>query len=850
MTTTAQPKPTSWAARYQTFAQNRSYLFPLGLLIVVVLVNYSLQENMFAPRVLNANLRSFTPLLFLAVAQALVILSGSIDLSIGVIMSLVAAVMVTRLSDDATGAQFVQVALLGTGVGLLAGALNGFLASVVRLPSFITTYATSWVYAGIALWVLPRPGGSMPTVIARAYRNLIPMGIPIGVYLIVILIVLWQLLRWTRFGAYLYAIGGNTRAAFASGVPVVWHRFITHMLAGGIAALAAVFFTLNTGSSDARIGASLTLDSIVAVVLGGTAMSGGLGGVAGAMMGVLLLGFVRNIVSFADVNTWYQPLVELRHHPGGADLARLRRPGPQPVQEKVVMAMNTTVTIIRSRLSPPVIAFLLALLLFLTSVAFFGGAQGFGAFTERGANILRISAFLGIIAAGQTLVILSGGEGIDLSVGTTVTLSAIIVGAIANKQDTMVFPALLAALALGTAIGFVNGFGVAFLKVHPLVMTLGVAGVTEGVMLAIYQGQVRGGAGPMMSQLISLPVFLGISGAVLVWIVLAVLLWLLLTRTEYGKNLYAIGINRETAYLSGVHVPSHGGAGVRTQRDDRRLWRFYAAWVYTIGLFHAGRSLSVSVDCRSGHWRYDPGGRRRLLLGHDERRVGADGAQFNPDDHPTTAAGAPDHSRRHSDRRDHRLRPPEGAETVTIWLFPILAFAARLSYRLAALGRICVAIFRGGLWLDPTLPCFRRQKSRPYTTPRCRSFVRSAFRFTMPGCESNWLKRAPRSICPDERALEKNRSCRRLRLPGNHSPCTGATPNTLRSSVDRRSAAPAATSSPAPGSSAGSITTPAAAVPRRSPTLAAPVASATPCPISPSSAEWPSLPTCRRQFEM
>jgi ribose transport system permease protein len=296
--------------RYKAITGNKTFIFPLVLLMLVVLVNYSLQDNMLTPRVLNANLRSFMPLIFLAVAQAIVIIGGSIDLSIGVIMSLVAAVLVTRLSEDSTTGQFITVFLIGLGVGLLAGAANGLLASFVRLPSFITTYAMSYVYSGIALIILPRPGGSMPTEIARAYRFLTPLGIPFGIFLILIILLFWELLRITRFGSYLYAIGGNIRSAFTTGVPVTRHRFITHVLAGGIAAFAALFFTLNTGSSDARIGGSLTLDSIVAVVLGGTAMSGGVGGVAGPILGVLALGFVRNIVSFANVGSWNQPLVD------------------------------------------------------------------------------------------------------------------------------------------------------------------------------------------------------------------------------------------------------------------------------------------------------------------------------------------------------------------------------------------------------------------------------------------------------------------------------------------------------------------------------------------------------------
>lgn len=300
----------SLQARYYRIVGNKTFLFPLVLFFLVVAVNLYLQNNMLAPRVLNANLRSFTPLIFLAVGQTLVIIGGSIDLSIGTIMSLVAAVMVTRFTDEASTSQFLLIVLLGIGVGLLAGALNGLLVAFIRLPSFITTYAISYIYAGIALWILPRPGGTVPILIGRAYRALIPYGIPVGILLILILLLLWSFLRSTRFGTFLYAIGGYIRAAYTSGVPVERHRLATHMIAGAIAAFAALFFVLNTGSSDARIGQQLTLDSIVATVIGGTPLSGGIGGVAGSILGVLILGFIRNIVSFANVNSWFQPVVD------------------------------------------------------------------------------------------------------------------------------------------------------------------------------------------------------------------------------------------------------------------------------------------------------------------------------------------------------------------------------------------------------------------------------------------------------------------------------------------------------------------------------------------------------------
>ena len=203
------------------------------------------------------------------------------------------------------------------------------------------------------------------------------------------------------------------------------------------------------------------------------------------------------------------------------------------------------------KLAPPLIALLLAIGLF-----FLGGIlrPGF-ANVDQAINIVRLAAFLGIIAAGQTLVIISGGEGIDLSVGATVTLGAILVFRIAHGQDGMVLPALAVNLLMGIVIGAINGFGITVLGIPPLVMTLGMAGVVEGLILVVTQGELIGGAAPIMNTLIAKPLFLGIPGIVLIWIVFGFLMWLLLERTAFGKNLFAIGVNRVTARLSGVRVP-------------------------------------------------------------------------------------------------------------------------------------------------------------------------------------------------------------------------------------------------------------------------------------------------------
>lgn len=205
----------------------------------------------------------------------------------------------------------------------------------------------------------------------------------------------------------------------------------------------------------------------------------------------------------------------------------------------------------RITISPPLAALLLALGIFAL-----GGVlrPGFAS-PDLAVNILRLSAFLGIVAAGQTLVIISGNEGIDLSVGAVITLSAVLVYRLTGGDDALALPALGVALACGAGVGALNGLGVTLLRVPPLVMTLGMTGVVQGLILAVTQGQMVGATPDALAALVGRPLLLGIPGVVPVWLLLGLGMWLLLERTPYGKRLFAIGVNRTTARLSGVPVP-------------------------------------------------------------------------------------------------------------------------------------------------------------------------------------------------------------------------------------------------------------------------------------------------------
>ncbi|HTK11934.1 MAG TPA: ABC transporter permease [Ktedonobacteraceae bacterium] len=285
-----------------------SYLLALLLLIIAVLINYLLQPNFFLPGVLNGNLQTYLPLLLLAVGQAIIIVGGGIDLSIGSIVSLTNVIVVHALGNQSSPSQIALAIVLGLLAGLLAGAFNGFCVAYLRFQPIITTFATSFVFLGLAEWVMPSPGGTVPADLANLYTSN-PLGISFMIWVIAIVLILWGILRSTRFGPYLYAVGGRPMSAYQTGVPVSFVRLSSYALGGLMAGMAGLALALTTGSGDPLIGSPMTLDSITAVVLGGTRLSGGQGGILGSILGVLILGVIRSIISFANVPTWWQTLV-------------------------------------------------------------------------------------------------------------------------------------------------------------------------------------------------------------------------------------------------------------------------------------------------------------------------------------------------------------------------------------------------------------------------------------------------------------------------------------------------------------------------------------------------------------
>jgi ribose transport system permease protein len=168
-------------------------------------------------------------------------------------------------------------------------------------------------------------------------------------------------------------------------------------------------------------------------------------------------------------------------------------------------------------------------------------------------SVLRLSVFLGIVALGQTLVVMSGGEGIDLSVGSVVSLGVVIASSILLGRDGNIVAALAAAIAAGFAIGMINGIGISYIGIPPLIMTLAMASVVEGLSLLYTKGYPTGTASKLL-ETIGNGRIIGIPNVLLLWILFIVVATLLLFRKRWGAILFGVGANSITAELSGINV--------------------------------------------------------------------------------------------------------------------------------------------------------------------------------------------------------------------------------------------------------------------------------------------------------
>ncbi|MER3479312.1 MAG: ABC transporter permease [Meiothermus sp.] len=283
------------------------YALALILLILGLVITAMFQPAFFTGRTLANNLRTFLPLILLAVAQTLVVIGGGIDLSLGAILTLSSVVMVQAFGMEADPGPWRTFGGVGLGllVGTLAGTVNGLCVAYLRLQPIIATFATSFIWGGLALWVLPQPGGNVPTLLQDFVR--VYLLVPFSLWVILAILLAWGWFLGTRWAKHLYAVGGNPQAAFTSGINVEGVRLGSYALAGLLTGCGAFFITADIATGDPLIGGPLTLASVVAVVIGGTRLSGGAGGIVGSVLGAIVYYLLKNVVALSVFNLGLTP---------------------------------------------------------------------------------------------------------------------------------------------------------------------------------------------------------------------------------------------------------------------------------------------------------------------------------------------------------------------------------------------------------------------------------------------------------------------------------------------------------------------------------------------------------------
>jgi ribose transport system permease protein len=442
-----------------------------------------------------------------------------------------------------------------------------------------------FILQGVTLLIMDKPGGQVsPALADLLLGDAVPNILPRPVLLIVLVLAAWAWLKRTNFGVAIYAVGGDVDSARAVGVPTRFVQFMVFVVGGACYGLAGVFISAETGSADPLIGNPMLLQMFAAVVVGGTKLGGGRGGPLGTVFGAYILMMVVNILLVLNVSAYYSTIAEgsililavlaadLRP---GSPLARhirhvalrvraraqgrlasqrspearfLSLPALEKRTQKTQTAMPGVLTRNAEALRFALPSYVCFVLVAITTQLTIGHALTNWSYYN---SLIVLSSFLAVLALGQGTVILTGG--LDLSVPWTIGLSGILLAGLVKGSDAALVYALPIALLVGLAVGFVNGAGIVLLGVSPIVMTLAVNGILQGIALVYSNGTPDGFSSPLLRrfmtdhELIVTPVVLFVA----VFVVVAVLL---LGRTAFGRRVYAIGNGERVAALAGVPV--------------------------------------------------------------------------------------------------------------------------------------------------------------------------------------------------------------------------------------------------------------------------------------------------------
>jgi len=465
------------------------------------------------------------------------------------------------------------------------GAFNGLFIAIFRLQPIVVTLSTMFIVQGATLLVLDQPGGFVSPSLGTFYMgDAIPELLPSALLLLAALALCWGWLKRTPYGVALYAVGSDRASAAALGVRVPWVRFATYVLAGGLYGMAGVFVSAQTGSGDPTVGNPLLLSIFAAVVIGGTRLGGGKGGPVGTIFGALVLMIIVNILLALNVSAYFSTIAEgivlicavllssvSRHSvfteqvKSAAATIAAWRAGKLVSQRDQTDKRLAFIARSNSNMTAPtawpgllkrhaetiryaVPAYVCLVLVLIATQLVLGSVFGNWNYWN---SLLVLSAFLAILALGQGSVILTGG--LDLSVPWMIGLSGVMLAGVVQGSDTALIYAVPMVLLMAALFGFLNGFGVVVLGLSPILVTLAMNGILQGIALLYSNGTPSGFASAGLRWFMT-GHLLGITPVIYGLILFVAGGVLLLGRTTFGRCVYALGNSVDAARLSGVRT--------------------------------------------------------------------------------------------------------------------------------------------------------------------------------------------------------------------------------------------------------------------------------------------------------
>jgi ribose transport system permease protein len=581
-------RPPSMTARQSVQRAVRNYSFGFAALLTVALLigNIAAEHGGFG---LTDQLANVAPLAIAALASAPSIIGGGFDLSISPLICLTNIAYVVWLAPHGLGGAAAVPIILG--LGLAVGLLNGLLIITLRVQPIVVTLAMYFSLQGVDLLIAPNPVSMKSTGWTQHLAGSVG-PVPGGLLTIGIPLLIWIGLRFVPYRRLLYAVGSNDATAFSSGVNVNAIRVASYALGGLFAGIGGLALTGLVSSADASNATEYTLVAMAAIVLGGTSLAGGRGGLIGPLLGAFSIYLLQNLLATFAINPAYLQIVyggmlivavvlggALSLDSGGGfrrsglRLNRRRRSLTQPalsilgkpaterdrqaddvavVPGGVRLGTGSATDRIRAagvKLGAYQERFPIFQLVALVVVFIYGSISlpGLSDWTSI-RSILVLAALVGLASGGQTMLILIGG--FDLGVSGFIVAGALTVTALAADYHISFGVALLLAVVGSGILGGLAGYICHRFAINPLVVTLAMGTLAVGIVAVQNGGLVNGNASQTLTTLaepatktFGLPV----PPTVVLWAVVLLAFGVLLHRTIIGRSLFATGANSRAA---------------------------------------------------------------------------------------------------------------------------------------------------------------------------------------------------------------------------------------------------------------------------------------------------------------